>query len=244
MKEKEHYISLFNKYVKQFDLKNKKIMGKFHHTYRVCEYATDIARSLGMTDDDIILTYVCALFHDIARFEQWKCYETYNDSNSFDHGNVGEKIAKEILSDVIDDKEVLDIILISVKNHNKIKVEEGLTERQLIFSNIIRDADKLDIMMEQANSINDNIYDIKTEIIESINTERLVPNGIVKTDIDTVFRTLSFIFDINYKYSFKFIKEKILENKINLLKANIDSDNVDKIKEILKNYIDRKMIEC
>ena len=242
--EKKEYISLFNKYVKQFDLKNKKMMDKFHHTYRVCEYAKDISVSLGMKDEDVVLAYVCALFHDIGRFIQLKQYDTYSDLVSIDHGDVGYDVAKEILSDIVDDKEILDIILLSIKNHNKLKVQEGLTDRQLIFSNIIRDADKLDIMMEQANSINDDIYDIKNEIIESINMEVLVPNSIVKTHIDEVFRVLSFIFDINYNYSFNFIKEKILTNKFNLLKANIERDNIEKIEEDLKKYIDRKMIEC
>lgn len=34
MKDMKEYMSIFNKYVKGFDLKNKNIMRKFHHTYR------------------------------------------------------------------------------------------------------------------------------------------------------------------------------------------------------------------
>ena len=87
MKDMKEYMSIFNKYVKGFDLKNKNIMRKFHHTYRVVEYANDIAVSLKLNDDDIVLAKVCALFHDIARFIQATQYNTFIDSKSFDHGD-------------------------------------------------------------------------------------------------------------------------------------------------------------
>ena len=56
MKDMKEYMSIFNKYVKGFDLKNKNIMRKFHHTYRVVEYANDIAVSLKLNDDDIVFS--------------------------------------------------------------------------------------------------------------------------------------------------------------------------------------------
>ena len=82
----------FVRYAKLFDLKDPKIMEKFHHTFRVIEYAKDIARSEGLSDVDVILAMKCALLHDVARFRQFKMYHTYVDAKSFDHGDEGARI--------------------------------------------------------------------------------------------------------------------------------------------------------
>ena len=105
MKDMKEYMSIFNKYVKGFDLKNKNIMRKFHHTYRVVEHANDIAVSLKLNDDDIVLAKLCALFHDIARFSQITQYNTFIDSKSFDHGDKGYEIVKEFIEEISDDKD-------------------------------------------------------------------------------------------------------------------------------------------
>ena len=72
-------IKLFNNYVKQFDLKNKHIMGKFHHSYRVMEFAIDIAKSLELGEKDIYIASLAGLLHDIGRFNHIKIYNTYSD---------------------------------------------------------------------------------------------------------------------------------------------------------------------
>ena len=38
------------------------------------------------------------------------------------------------------------IIYKAIKNHNKYKIEEGLSEKEKLYSKIIRDADKIDII--------------------------------------------------------------------------------------------------
>ena len=67
----------FIKYSKNFDLKDKNIMGKFHHSFRVMEFATDIAKSIKLKEEDIEIISISALLHDISRFEQWQKYKTF-----------------------------------------------------------------------------------------------------------------------------------------------------------------------
>lgn len=63
-------------YVKQFDLKEKRLLEQFHHTFRVMEYSMEIARALHLKEEEIELIGVMGLLHDIGRFEQWTRYQT------------------------------------------------------------------------------------------------------------------------------------------------------------------------
>lgn len=243
MKDMKEYMSIFNKYVKGFDLKDKNIMRKFHHTYRVVEHANDIAVSLKLNDDDIVLAKVCALFHDIARFSQITQYNTFIDSKSFDHGDKGYEIVKEFIEEISDDKDVQNIVLYSIKNHNKKEIQNDLSERERLFCNITRDADKLDIMMEQAYQINDGIYDLKKDILDCIYNHELVKNKYVENDIDHVCRVISFIFDINYRYSLNIVKNIIINKKFELLEANIDTLELKKLKDFVYDYLEKRIKE-
>ena len=144
-------IKEFQTFVKRYDLSNPDIMRKFHHTFRVVEYAKDIARSEGLSEDDVNLAMLCALLHDIARFRQWSIYKTYVDEKSYDHGDEAYKILKDknYISKYTADPYEQRIILKAVKNHNKYKIEDGLSDRELFFTKLVRDADKIDIICTQ-----------------------------------------------------------------------------------------------
>jgi len=163
-------MKLFNEYVKQFDLTNKKIRYKFHHSYRVMEIAKEIAVSLKLNEEDTYIATLAALLHDIGRFNQIKKYDTYRDQISVDHGDEGEEVLKEndfIKKFTIDEK-IIDIILKSTKYHNKYEIDSNLDEKTTLICKIVRDADKLDIIREFANEINDEEIIIKEEILNSI----------------------------------------------------------------------------
>ena len=118
----DHYKEIFDKYYSQFDNSEYWIKYKYDHTMRVVEYAKQIAISLNLSDEDVELAKLCGLFHDVSRFKQWAEYKTYVDLNSFDHGDMGYEILKELGIDN-------EIILISTKVHNKYEVPEELDDR-------------------------------------------------------------------------------------------------------------------
>ena len=121
---------------------------KVNHTMRVMELCGLIAESLKLSKEDIELAKTCGLVHDIARFEQWKRYQTFADIESIDHGDFGVEILKEndFIRKFNKDEKLDNLILKTVKNHNKYKLEENLSEREKLFCNIVRDADKIDIL--------------------------------------------------------------------------------------------------
>ena len=68
--------------------------------------------------------------HDIARFEQYARFKNYNVISNFDHGDYAVEILNKDMRKYIETDQYDDIIKIAIKNHNKYKIEEGLTEKQ------------------------------------------------------------------------------------------------------------------
>lgn len=237
----------FDNYVKKFDLKNEKIDERYKHSYRVYEYAKIIANSLKLTKEDITLAMMCGLLHDIGRFEQIDKYDELWDYK-IDHGDKGYEVLKEnnFISKFTDKEDEQEIILFATKNHNKYNVEETNDERKKLFANIIRDADKLDIMIFQGKILDED-NKINKKLVEEIKEHKMCNNQNVHSDLDSILKFLSFVFDINYKRSFEILLENnFVENEINILKENVEEENqevVDEVKKIIVNYI-KERLEC
>lgn len=229
-------IELFNNYYARFDNSHKSIKSKYDHTFRVVEYAKKIAHSLNLSDEDINLAKICALFHDIGRFNEVKLFNDL-DNNPFDHGDEGEKVLRELNYDN-------DIVLKSTKYHNKYSVPDNLDERTKMFCNITRDADKLDILYTQCLNI-DKEESIEKDILDSIYSKKLVNNSKVSNSSESMIRGLSFIFDLNFNESFKIIdKDKIIDQKLNILINNNYDKELDKLKIFIDNYLKERLKEC
>ena len=234
----------FDDYVSNFDRENNKIKLKYDHTYKVVSYAKKLAQSESLNAHDTKIALICALLHDIARFKQVKEYNTFYDALSFDHGDEGYNILIEnnYINEYVDNEEDRNIVLKAVKNHNKMSIEEGLTEKEIFFSKLVRDADKLDIIFTQAKTIDDNSNTINPEIFESLKTKTQVLNKYVTNNCERIIRMLCFMFDFNFKESFEIIKkEDIVNKKLELLKDR--GIEIDNLKEIFNKYIDERMDE-
>ena len=144
----EQSIEEFKKYTKDYLNLSDMCLLKVNHTIRVMNLCEEIARKLMLSEEDIELAKLCGLLHDIARFEQWKNYQTFSDFHSIDHGDLGVEILKNnnFIRKFNSDTSVDNLIFKTIKNHNKYKIEDNLTEREKLFCNIVRDADKLDIL--------------------------------------------------------------------------------------------------
>lgn len=237
-------IKEFVKYTKRYDLTVPEIMGKFHHTFRVIEYAKDIAKSEKLNEEDSNLAILAALLHDIARFDEWSKYHTYIDAKAFDHGDEGYNILNKdnYISKYVKDIEDQKIVLKAVKNHNKFMIEDNLSDRQLLITKIVRDADKLDIIKEQGNTLTDKFV-LNVYYIKPFQEERLFKNEKVTGEYEIVLRVLAFIYDINFKYSFEVIKkDEVVKNKIDLLESHTNNvELLEYVKNIITKYIDNKL---
>lgn len=238
----------FIHYVKKFDLKESMLMDKFHHTFRVMEYSMDIATSLHLNEEEVALAGLIGLLHDIGRFEQWTNYHTYHDKHSVDHADLGVEILKkdDFISKFTSNPEMQILILKAVQNHNKIEIEQ-MENRELLFTEIIRDADKLDILIEQNNQIRSERPVLNDQLLQSIQKHELCKDTEMNgTDEDFVLRSLAFVFDIHFDYTLQYLKEKeIIENKIQLLETYFPNDlNIQKIRSTIINYIEKRLNIC
>ena len=117
-----------------------------------------------------------ALLHDIGRFEQSKMSsDVYDiaDATFFDHAQYGVKILFEdnLIRNFIDDNSYDNIIYKAILNHNRLEIEEGLNEKELLHAKIIRDADKIDNFRVKLTE-NFKVL-LGTEDIEKISNEKI-----------------------------------------------------------------------
>ena len=141
----------FIKYTKMYDLENEHIKRKQEHSIRVMKISKQIAEGLNLSQEEVEIATLIGLLHDIARFEQYTKYCTFEDLESIDHGDYGVDILDKEIRKYIETDKYDKIIKLAVKNHNKYKIEEGLTEKEELFAKIIRDADKIDIFYESVD---------------------------------------------------------------------------------------------
>jgi len=96
--------------------------------------------------DDLALAEVLALFHDIGRFEQLKVFGSFDDRISVDHAKLGLKVLNSsgVFCDLARSERRL--LCRAIWLHNKYEIPETERGDAVLFSRLIRDADKLDIL--------------------------------------------------------------------------------------------------
>jgi putative nucleotidyltransferase with HDIG domain len=118
---------------------------KDDHTLRVCVEMELLGKELCMSETDLILAQIIALFHDIGRFEQIARFGTLVDSKSVNHAVLGVQLLREygVLEELEQETQV--VVLGAISYHNLPSLPADGPERVLFFCKLLRDADKLDI---------------------------------------------------------------------------------------------------
>lgn len=222
----------FDNYVKKFDLDNEKILDKYKHSYRVYEYAKDIANSLKLNKDDISLVMKCALLHDIGIFDKAEVEENTDES-------FNTLIENNFINKFVSDEEERDIILYTINNYNKEQKEKTNDERKIVFSKIINDANKIDLICTEY-VVNEK-EKINNKCIEDIKNKKEINVNSTINNLDKIIRSLSLIYNLNYTRSLEIIlNNKTIENKVELLNTYSNYD-FTKIEKEIKNYIKERV---
>ncbi len=247
---------VLNNYIKKYDDTNPKIKLKKDHIFRVAYNSKQIAEKLKLSEEDIKLAEIIGLLHDIGRFEQLRIYNTFNDKKSIDHGLKGIEVLfnDNLIREFLEEKKYDQIINIAIKNHNRPNIEEGLQERELLHSKIIRDSDKIDIFNIIVNSnIEDAVWfpvhnieyeKISDKVYKDMIENKLINYSNVQTNIDCIVTWIAYIYNINFDISLKILKK---ENYINRLVDRIHykdietKEKMEKLKKDAQKYIEEKM---
>ena len=249
----------FSEFIKDnFDINDEKIKHKVIHTYNVVKMAEYISKDLGLSEEDKTLAKVIALLHDIGRFDQEKEFGTFReDQKNIDHASLGVKILFEdnMIREFVEEDTYDSIIKTAIANHSKYELDiQGMTEKEVFHSKLIRDADKMDSFRAKTE---DDIYTManitKEEIENSFITDKIYNDFMSKktilskdrkTGIDIWISYIAFIFDINYKSGLKYIKEKNYMNQLVDRFHYKNSDTKIKMEEIRNfalSYIDAQI---
>ncbi len=255
--DREKVKTAFYKYVCDYDINNVKIKLKLDHTYRVADMCDAISDDLELDAEDSDIAWISGMLHDIGRFEQLKRFNTFKDSISCDHAELSADILFKdgnIKLFTGDDRHNALIEKV-IRLHNKYMLPEDLTERELMFANILRDADKIDILKVTCDTPRTEIYDLPEEafktasitpaVYDDVMSEHNVNRAHSATPIDSVVSHIAFVFGIVYEESLRQIKSQGYLEKI----MSYESDNPETaeslatIRDKVHKYIERRLSE-
>lgn len=275
---RKNVINAFAEYVRNYDPSDEKIKLKIDHTYRVAGLCQRIAESLGLSEPDVDIAWLLGMLHDIGRFEQIRCFGTFNDVQSVDHAEFGADLlfkeglirkfaegyyeecelarsgneeAEQIIKNNEHHNKDTGLIEMAIRQHNKYRVKEDLTERQRMFCDILRDADKVDIFKVNADIPMEIIYDVTTEelkngvitkeVLESFYKKETVLKSVRRSAVDNIVGHISLLFELVYKESYRQAKEqgyvyKLLDFKSDVPEVNAEFDD-------MRKYVDEFLME-
>lgn len=275
---RKNVINAFAEYVRNYDPSDEKIKLKIDHTYRVAGLCQRIAESLGLSEPDVDIAWLLGMLHDIGRFEQIRCFGTFNDVQSVDHAEFGADLlfkeglirkfaegyyeecelarsgneeAEQIIKNNEHHNKDTGLIEMAIRQHNKYRVKEDLTERQRMFCDILRDADKVDIFKVNADIPMEIIYDVTTEelkngvitkeVLESFYKKETVLKSVRRSAVDHIVGHISLLFELVYKESYRQAREqgyvyKLLDFKSDVPEVNAEFDD-------MRKYVDEFLME-
>ena len=214
----------FKKYVQDYDINDDKIKLKVAHIERVAEISKTIAKNLNLNEEEIQLAELIGLLHDIGRFEQIRLYHTFMDKDSINHGEFGVKLLFEdgLIRNFIKTDKYDQIIRTAILNHNKSYIQKELNERELLHSQIIRDADKTDIFAILVSGNKETIWGkenfeqekISDEIYRQYLEKDRIDYKEIKTPADMLTCHFKYTYDLNFKITKEIIKEKQYIDKL------------------------------
>lgn len=246
-KAKKEFVS----YVDKVKINSPRAQMKFGHIMRVSKNCKRLATDLGLTEEKIQLAELIGLLHDIGRFEQYKIVD---QTKKFDHGEAGVEILKKdnYIRKYIEENKYDDIIYTAIYEHNQYELTEGLTKEEELFSKIIKDADKIDILYESIYIYWQDAERIQKveegklskKMLENFYQHKLADSRNKMSETDQILRYASFVFDINFPCSFKILKENDNVSKmIDRFHYQVPETKAEmmEVKKIAKEYISNKV---
>lgn len=244
----------FAEYVRKYDETDDKIRLKIEHTYRVANLCEVIAESIHLTQNECDIAWLTGMLHDVGRFEQLRRYGTFVDSISIDHAQFGAKLLFEegLIREFIEDASEDTLLRNAVYYHSVFELPKDLDERTKVFCDILRDADKIDIMKVNIDYPLEEIYNVTTqelkssqvspEVMQSFEEEKTTLRALKKTAVDYVAGHLSLVYGLVYPKSRQIIMDNgYLERLLHFQSDNpVTKEQFEQIKERVYEYMNKE----
>ena len=121
---------------------------KVEHTFKVFEHALRIIDSLGDSISSELgrASVLAALYHDCGRFPQFKEYRTFLDARSVNHAVLSFQTMRDRAFLKEEGTRIRALAQCAVLLHNRHKLSPFLDRDARFVTDVVRDADKLDIL--------------------------------------------------------------------------------------------------
>lgn len=224
--DRDRALKAFLGYVAAYDADNPRIALKVEHTLRVTELCDRIARELGLPDEDVDAAWLVGLLHDIGRFEQVRRWDTFNDAASGSHAALGVEVllgpqpgsTAPLMRAFVDDPADDGLVLAAVGTHSDYRLPEELDGRVRTICQILRDADKIDILRVNCTCPIEAIYGVSEadmrasavsdECVHIFYQHRCLPRGIRRHNADIMLGHICFAWEIVYPQSLAIMREQ------------------------------------
>ena len=219
---------------------------KIEHTYHVRDRCREIAEWLRFSEQDIELAATVGLLHDLGRFRQALQFGTMDDRVTGSHGEMSADIFlysapnKNLAADDI------SLIADALRYHNVYRLPKMLSGRHLLFTQIARDGDKLDIFRFYTDKSDNRAFrfimsegegDYSPEMLEGVlNGKNLRVSGI-RNKNDRKLMQISLIYDMNFGYSFRWMLEKDYLGIISGVADGTADDTMRKVYDYATNWM-------
>lgn len=248
------YLKVFTDYIhNNYDISNKTINEKYEHSIRVATLMIYLGLKLGMIDEDILLSFKIGLLHDLGRFREVQRNKDLNiklNNLTFDHGAYSVKILFNdgLINQFDVNEKDYGIFKKALYFHNKKDLlEDKLSDRELLFSKMLRDMDKLDLIFNRSSKKRLNFNEVPSnKVINNYLENETINLKDLKSDSDRVILYLSFIKDLYFKESFDMaINNGYLDKLINIIniydsKEKIFNELLEKINK--RNEKEKKYV--
>lgn len=248
----------FNNYCNSFkeltDTQYLNFSIKKEHSLRVADIALSISDKLEWTDEEKQIAFLVGLLHDIGRFSQLVEFDTFIDEKSVNHAENAVKVLKEEnLFEVLNigNKE---LVFAAILNHNKFKIQDGLTGQELLHARLVRDADKMDIFkvlteyyLKRGGTVNHALTwelpkgtAVAPAVAREVLAGKMVSKKNIASEMDVKIMQLSWVYDLNFRPTFEYlVKNRYLESVYNSLPKN---DLVIEIYRKIKVFTENKIM--
>ncbi|MGD9018122.1 MAG: HD domain-containing protein [Desulfobacterales bacterium] len=192
---------------------------KRDHSLRVCGLSIRLGRSLDLEGSDMLVAGAIGLLHDIGRFDQYRHYQTFSDHRSVDHGGLAAKIVRLSNAPGLLPPHARPWIDAAIYHHNKFALPDSLTGESLLFTRLIRDADKIDIIGIVARDLQGKMPmpagidptdpaagDMPSEgILSALSAGSTADYRLACTATDHLLLRLGWVYDLNFRESFRIL---------------------------------------
>lgn len=216
---KTRALNAFKNYTDAYDPTNPRIALKIEHTYRVA----NLCKRISPCEKDV--SWLCGLLHDIGRFEQVRRYNTFNDAQTLSHATLGADVLfgnadprGPLIGLFCEDETLYPLLRNAVATHSAYVLPPDLDERTLMHCNVLRDADKIDIIRVNCERPLRDIYGVSDEhmsasalsdeVVAIFYQHRTIPRGIRQYPADILVSHLCFAWELVYAESVQVLLEQ------------------------------------